>query len=401
MIKKIVQYHLIPLAIAIGILSLVYALLPNENSSIKTIQLTNETGVKNGLFPDFSAGVSTELAFMSSLKNPNQITLFGSSEFSGNSNYFPYKFLTDSLNINCLAFGKAYHQQLSILCELMAGREFLKGSKITIVISPGWFESDGTNPEAFLEFVTPNFLRKIIHDSLIGWEYKNHIGKFINENSHLFNGLSKEQLFLKDLYLMNDGNLFNKTLAQLNQFVRLKHRNRYYIKNVVYEPTLPENLPLKKWRFNTDSILKAEQLKFLASVQNDLYVNQEYFDTYLIESDGKQREGKVAEKDYLTSNELKDFEILLKFLKENDADASFILLPINPYFYENLSIQKPLIDHLSSEITKANFPFLNLYSFDKENYKKGMLRDVMHVGEYGWIIINEFMTKTYFENYEF
>lgn len=399
MIKNIGLYHLFPFSIALCIVLILYISIPSTTPTQKTIKLTHSSNVRNGLYSDFTGGTETELAFVSSLNNKNQVTLFGSSEFSGNSNYFPYKFLTDSLNINCLAFGKGYHQHLSILCELMAAREFIKNAKITIIISPGWFESDGTNSESFIDFVRPNFLRKIIHDTLIGSEYKNHVGKFIYENSSLFNGMTKELHNLKDYYLMHQGSYFSSMLANSRIYIQQKHSNRYYIPNVKYTASKPENLPLKKWRFNTDSLLQIEQSKFIASIKNDLYVGQEYYETYLIDENGNQRTGKVSEKDYLQSNEVKDFALLIKFLKEQNVDASFVLLPLNPHFYENLSVQEPLVNYIVKELSKAEYPLLNLYCYDKNSYPKGMLRDVMHVGEYGWIMINKFIYDTYFDNH--
>ena len=83
------------------------------------------------------------------------------------------------------AFGHAYHQSFSIYCELLAMQKYLKGSKICIFLSPGWFESEGTNIEAFLEFATPNLLERIIKDEGITLVEKKGIGNYLHRNKYL------------------------------------------------------------------------------------------------------------------------------------------------------------------------------------------------------------------------
>jgi len=395
MIKKIVQYHLIPLLIASCSVFLFYFFTPIVSHNTKAkIQIHNEL-VPNGLFPNFDNGLISELALMSSLNTPHQVTLFGSSELNSISNIFPYTFLKDSLQLNCLAFGHAHHQNLSILCELMAGRPFLKHSKITILLSPSWFEGEGTNPEAFLEFVRPNFLRRIIHDSLIDDKYKLHIGQYIAEHSSYFDGITKELDNLKNFYLSKNGNYVNRIMAKAKIHIQSVHSNSYCISKVNYIPAPHTNSERKKWKWDTDSMLNKEQSKFLQNVKNNLFVDQEYYETYLLEDDGSQKKGSVANINYLNSPELKDFNMLLDFLKENEVNASFVILPLNPYYYENIGLQKPLVKQLANSIISANYPLLDLSCFDKNDYKKGILRDIMHPGEYGWILINEFISKTF------
>ncbi len=395
MFQKIVFHHILPLSIAFFSVFLIFSVLPEAKKYQKIITYTQEEVVPNGLFANFDNGVTSEMALMSSLKSPSQITLFGSSEFNSSARYFPFLFLKDSLHLNCLAFGHAHHQNLSILCELMASKTYLKNSKVTILLSPGWFEGEGTNPEAFLEFVRPNFLKRIIHDSLINEKYKYHLGKYIHTNSIYFEGMTKEMSYLRDLYLAEKGNFINRFFSKATLHIQSIHANRYYIPNVSYLLANEKKSIRKKWKTNIDSLLLEEQNNFLATVTNNLWVDQTYFETYLLEKDGSQKKGQVAEIDYLASPELEDFELLLQFLNENEVNASFVILPLNPYYYENLLVQKPLTDYLSQIISDAHYPLLNLSCYEKSNYRKGILKDVMHPGDYGWILINDFINTTY------
>ena len=87
--------------------------------------------------------------------------------------YASYNFLPDSLGIPALGIGHAYHQELSILSALLAAGKKVDGSKVCIVLSPGWFYPGGkTIPQAFIEFVRPNFLNSIINDKSIDEKYR-------------------------------------------------------------------------------------------------------------------------------------------------------------------------------------------------------------------------------------
>lgn len=393
MLKDFFTYHLLPLFFALLLIGLFYSIIPPANKKQNLKIVKDEEIVENGLYANFDLGIKPELALISSIHSKNQITLFGSSELSAKVPLHPYLFLKDSLNINCLAFGRAHHQHLSILCELLTAKEFLENSKIVILISPSWFEQKETNPQAFVEFVRPNFLRKIINDSTIDEKYKLHIGKYIYDHKEYYNEMNKEMIFLMEAYLLKTGK-FTLQL-RLKHFIQNFHANRFYIENVKYIPATPVPGKSKNWNKNIDSLLHSTQKKFLQSVKNNLYVEQEYYDSYLLDENHKQRVGYIADIDYMNTPELQDFELVLTFLAENKADASFVILPLNPYYYKNLHLQKEFIEHLSQQITNAKFPLLNLFCADTSQYTPGLLKDVMHTGEYGWILINKFIETNY------
>lgn len=393
MLRNLFYYHILPLVAALVIITLFYFIVPSSPKKYSLKNFEGKETVEYGIYANFDQGIDTELALISSINSKNQITLFGSSELSGKSDFFPSNFLKKECNLYCLSFGRAHHQHLSILCELMAAKDYLKNSKITILMSPGWFEETGTNPQAFVEFVRPNFLKKIITDSTINNEYKLHIGEYIYKHDNYFTQMSKEMNYLKDFYLLHSKK--DNMLLKIKLFLQTYHANRFYTDNVRYIPAKPVNTERKQLAINIDSLMHSLQTEFMQNVQNNLYVEQSYYETYLLEENKEQLEGKVEEIDYLNTQELKDFEMVLWFLKDNNVNASFVILPLNPYYYKNLSAQENLINYLDQKIKKANFPLLNMYCSDTTKYTPGTLKDVMHVGDYGWVKINLFLEKIY------
>ena len=55
------------------------------------------------------------------------------------------------------------------------------------------------------------------------------------------------------------------------------------------------------------------------------------------------------------------------------------------------------MNRVERDIAGYGFPSLNMYVPKKEDYQPATLKDVMHLGDYGWMTINEFLMETYHE----
>ncbi|MDC1186710.1 D-alanyl-lipoteichoic acid biosynthesis protein DltD [Crocinitomicaceae bacterium] len=344
-----------------------------------------------GLVPNYSNGLSTEMMLMSSLSRKDQLTLFGSSEFSSNPNssyiYFPEK-----LGIPTMGFGHAFHQSFSIYCELLAGNEYLKGSKIVIFLSPGWFETEGTNSEAFLEFVPPHFLEKIWMDESISVDYKVEIGRFIAKNAEEFSNLTSRMQTFKTLYESEcEVNLASKLRTKLEKNYPVFNKGNKIKYSVEEAPTIQhEAIP------NFRNLRGLAQKNFLnACANNNLFVDSLYFNEFILQSDGSLKTGNVKPIDKQNSAEYKDFLLLLKLLKDKEVNCSFVIQGLNPYYYSNLEEMNPIIRSIINELENADFPYLNMFTSRKGDYQPGSLNDVMHLGDYGWLQVNEFIYNTY------
>lgn len=346
-----------------------------------------------GVISDFSKGEDSELQVQASLKNPQQITLFGSSEFS-DSPYCSYFFLPDTVGISTLGVGRAHHQSLSILCELMAASQDLEGAHLCIIVSPSWFETKGTNSQAFTDFVRPNFMKRIVADTSIPASYKQHVGSYIYHHQLEFSAISKPMGFLMDEYEIAQPFGYHALHGNLSRFLKTIYAASYSIENIVYKPTQFEPLAPQPWTPDQPLYLKQLQEKFLESItNNDLFISDTYYDRLIQE--GAPERGRVKIPNLDANEELTDFSLLVQFLALRKADCSFVIQPLNPYYYENLSDHKPLIDSLTAIIQAHHFPCLNLFVYDQSSYEPGVLKDVMHLGDYGWMKINFFLDSLY------
>jgi D-alanine transfer protein len=375
------------LILALLLCSLVLKFAVNSGGG-KTITVRGGKISERGLLVNLRDSVQQELELLGSLRDKNGITLMGSSELTTESAYIPYTFMPDSLGIRLNAFGHAHHQTFAIYCQLLAMREELKGAKVCILLSPGWYESEGTNIEAFLEFVRPNFLKKIISDKAVPDNAKKEIGKFLSLQYDLIDSPSSEIRYLTDFYKYADlpvlGNYFKERAATCDR--------------VNYVLTANKQLPAKKTSYSWDKNIRFLEEKFVASVKsNSRFINDEYFKLYVKQADGTLLSPEFTELNTKNNRELQDLYLLVDLLKKSGAEPCFIMQGMNPHHYQHLDRFDPVLKEITALLEKNNFPFLNLFVSNKKEYKPGTLNDVMHMGDVGWLKMNRFLYTTYYE----
>lgn len=366
--------------------------IPRESREMESQLVSGTPKRYSGKYANADKGDFVEVDLLGSIKSPDQLTLLGSSEFNL-TNYATYNFFPDSLGIPVLGYGHAYHQNLSILIELLAANEFLEGSNICIFLSPHWFEINGTNIEAFIEFARPHFLNKILHDTAISLEYKIHIGKYIDAHYYDIDGVSATMDGFRDLYIAHKTLGIDKYILWAKQSLipNRKHTNtRYQIDAMAPIQLDSQQVDFKKLQRE----LQSEFVKQVTT--NDIYVQDDYFTTYIQTNGREYRKGLLHELDR-SNQEYHDFTLLLKLLKERKVNASFIMQGVNPYFYDDMGKNDEFYHDMVQLIEDNNMPCLNLYVSDTGKYDPAILKDVMHLGDYGWMKANEFIYQTYYE----
>lgn len=391
MIKKIFTYHLLPFLVSITLVFGIYILVkPSLQFEKKAVTVKTKYPKFKGRIATFDTDSTAEAKLAFSLANKEQLTLFGSSEFS-ETPYVTFNYLADSLNIPVMGVGHAYHQSLSILVELLAMDEYNASSKITIFVSPTWFEK-GTNTQAFAEFVRPNFLRRIIKNKSLDVKYLAHIGAYIYNNQKDFSRISVTmQVALS--HFQNNASI--NPITKLDEQLKSIYSDSNQIATVNYSfPDTVFNVQSQPHPF--EMYRTQAQNNFLKKVtNNNIYVEDSYFKEHLSERKGKP--GKLEPINLESNDELEDFKLLVDYIAEKKMDASFIIIPVNPYHYGNTADYNPLIKEIEKNINMHRFACLNLFTSNKKEYQPGTLRDVMHFGAYGWLKVNQFLYQHYYE----
>ncbi|WP_343632160.1 D-alanyl-lipoteichoic acid biosynthesis protein DltD [Fluviicola sp.] len=386
------KYHLIPIAISLGVLYLLNFLLATYYRPAQKpehIVVSGTAGYERGIIADFY-NKQTEIELIGSLSDKQKLTIFGSSELALGEAYSSYYFMPDSIGIPTIAFGHAYHQNLSIACELLAAGDNLNGANVCIILSPGWFETEGTNIEAFLEFVRPDFLRRIIHDPSIPLSNKLRVADFVRDFYSDINNPSVELTYLKNM------SLYGRYSWMPGKFNELPLN---IIPHVDYQVvSAPKKLEKAKRTVDWASAKKRTEQDFLKTCRNNSsYIDSAYYVDNLLKN-GTYRRGKV-EPDK-SDREFEDFQLVVEILKRHHCKATFVLQPLNPYHFDYMYRFTPIQKRIRQELSRAHFPLLDMYRTDKSRYVPGTLKDIMHPGNRGWIEVSEFLVKRYRHLYE-
>jgi len=336
-----------------------------------------------------------ENQFLNNNYTTETIFLLGSSELTSTNSALPYKFIPSYFSTNVKAVGHAGNQCFSIFTQLLANNNRLKNAPIVFIISPGWFEAKpalGTTSKIFLEFNSERYLN-LINKNISDLEFVNYAKKRISMMYYEFNSPSLE-LKLMNFKHMSSLSIFHKffyfPLIKIDEYLlKMKEIN---IKNNILYP-VNKRLPIlcESIKINWDSLKNcAKNNEIRNSSNNNLGIDNDYFTEFI---HGKK--GKVEPVSMSLNQELSDFLILVKFIKAKHINAAFIISPLNPYYYKNLKKLDTTIDIIKCELEKNGFKYLNLYESDTNKYEKPILHDVMHLSEYGWYRVNEFIIKFY------
>jgi D-alanine transfer protein len=386
-IGEFVKFHLAPAALSVVVICiLMYIFSAYGPKQIKgTTIISGQQQRIRATFANCEEGNQAEIDLAGAFKNKRMLTVLGSSEL-GSDAYSPYYFLSDSLNLPTMGYGHAYHQSFSMYCELLAMGDLIDGSRICVLISPGWFATEGTNIEAFLEFVRPNFLKSIAHNSNINMADKLEIGRYIYENIDQIDQPGPTIRYFSNLYAVR-GNTF------LRSFVEgIKNTTS----SIEYDITLPSIPARQPNDIDWEAKKKILQEDFVSDVSNPVYVRDDYYKEHLQTEEGKLRIPDPTVLEPSSDNrELADFKLLVALLKKHNVKASFVIQPLNPYYYNDLEKYNEIVSSVLQTIDQHNYPYLNMFVTKKNEYEPGTLRDIMHLGDYGWLKIDQFLWKEY------
>ncbi|MNJ86139.1 hypothetical protein D3C87_36260 [compost metagenome] len=384
------KYHLIPIILSILLIYCLNAVASRYiviGNAAETEIVSGVAVSERGMFNNCTKK-QAEIELMGSLQDKSKLSVFGSSELQ-DLPYSCFLFLPDSMGIKTTGFGHAYHQNLSIACELLAAGDKLNGANVCVILSPGWFESEGTNIEAFLEFVRPNFIRSIVHNPSIPKKDKLHIANYVHDHFSDINDPSNELIYLNSMSMYENKKWIPNTFEKYSLQRLKKVEYRVTSKKTGKKTPFPVDWELTKNR------LQQEFLK--TCTNNSIYVDSFYYTTYLLK-DGKFSKSKMDPVEL--GDEFNDFKLVVEILKRHHCNATFVLQPLNPYNYDDLSQFDHVRSQIKSELKKAGFPLLDMYVTNTKEYTPGILKDIMHPSNRGWMEINAFLTDHYKKLYE-
>jgi D-alanyl-lipoteichoic acid biosynthesis protein DltD len=404
--KKLIFFYLFPLIISLYFTYL-FAINPFVNKILFGIKpYIPMTNPYFNYIPNYDEKIEYEKQFLSSNDTSESIFLLGSSELTNNTSGIPYNFISNHFTTKIKAVGHAGNQCFSIYSQLLANFEKLKNAPIVILLSPSWFEhkyATGTSSQAFLEYNSERYIKNI----------------YLNNSDESFKDYESYRISLLNSDFINPSlplKLLNfKKDTSKNFFLSLYYRPIDEVQKILMRIKLHIVVPDYKTpslkipdsrkeitsdllNINWDSLENVSNKETLAKATNNNWgINNIYYTKY-IKGRTYYIEPVIEPVDSENNQEYKDFIMLLKLLKEGNANASFIIMPLNPYFYTNLKELTPTINSLQNELNIYHYKSLNLWVDDSTKYDKGLLVDVMHLSDFAWYKVDKFIVDNYHLN---
>lgn len=404
--KKLIFVNLFPLAI---VLFIIRFLAHNDyiNSILFPSKVEDSQSCSDfNYIPNFIDNPGYEENFLlNDSSQKSTIYLLGSSELTSESEAVPYKFITNNFPVKIKAIGHAGNQSFSIYCQLLANENRLNNTRIVFILSPGWFASKyskGTTSEIFLEYNSEQFLKNIFNGDD---HFRDYAGKQIAQFYCEFNAPSLPLKLINFKYRSSVSLLHKIVYAPLIYLdIFLMNEKEAIINSVSKDKvSIPIQIsysinekPIVDW----DSLLTASRLHVLLNATNNtIGVSNEYYSEHL-----NVNTGKVQPVKNIFNQELKDFKMLMKFIRTKNIDAFFIIQPLNPLYYNNLATINPVIDEVREELrgnkNQKGYDFADFFVTDTTQFDRGILDDLMHFSNYGWYKVNQRIINHYNLNNE-
>lgn len=319
------------------------------------------------------------------------IYLLGSSELTSNGPFISYNFISDHFPVKVMGIGHEGNQCFSIYSQLLSRSHFLNNAPVVIILSPGWFEAKparGTTSAVYLEYMSDAAVREM------------------QETKLPEDFLTYANLGLADFYPELNAPSAAYRLAHLKARSQKSFYHRLWCAPLrswnaltdMFRATLKKNNHRREYqpdtvvcRINIDSLLQvSKEQTLLNATNNNMGIENDYFQQYV----GNKR-GNIYPVSDRHNRELEDCRRLIQLLKAAHARASFVISPLNPYYFRNLHDLDPVVSSIEEEIHKAGFNTLNLFTSDTAKYDKALLGDIMHMSPYGWMQVNKFIINEY------
>ncbi|AHF08092.1 D-alanyl-lipoteichoic acid biosynthesis protein DltD [Desulfitobacterium metallireducens] len=337
---------------------------------------------------------------------PDILPVYGSSEFSAESEFHPSK-LFDAKPTGFVPFllGRGGSQSLVHVLSLAAQGETLHDKKVVVILSPQWFVTGGIATSYLDQNFSPLQAYQILYDPNLSEQIKQELSHRLLEFPEV---LKKYPILKNNLVLYSQQETPNairsflmigvgridkwrlevQDLYKVATFVPLVNREAI-ARNAVSLP--PQTLDWVQLREN------AQKRGLESTKSNSWGIVDSYYKKYiepeLAQSFGSEKGAKLN-----PSPEYQDLQLLMKVLKEQEAKALFVIVPVNGFWYDYIGFltqERTAYYTRIREMSQHNG--FEVADFSQHEYDRYFLQDIMHLGWKGWVAVDQAMDQFYHE----
>jgi D-alanine transfer protein len=401
------KYHILPLISAFLIAFLIwnYTAVSGYIGDVARLRYLNKQAVHDDFYPNLIDYPAAYERMQAVLPDTNGLLILGSSELTGDdsSGFIPYRWLNKYSPYNVLAIGHAGNQAFSMLTQLASLDRYIDSSRIVIILSPIWYlgtNAAGTSSELFLQYSDREILRNILSNEQLDTAVRTHILRYVRlQYSHIVSPSPElKQMRYEGIgFAATAENLVYAPLKVYNQWVIQADQ---YWRGPVDDANGRKSLGTARYSLKSpmpdvDSLMQLALLQHKAvSSGNNWGIEDTYYREHINGSHGLI---KTLPNRY--NVELRDLEVLAAYLERKQVNALFIMQGVNPFYYNHLNDFKPVDNQINEILRQHHLSYYNMLEYDTTRYVKGMLKDIMHYGAYGWLTLNREILHHY-ENHE-
>ncbi|MDH2054270.1 D-alanyl-lipoteichoic acid biosynthesis protein DltD [Achromobacter marplatensis] len=305
------------------------------------------------------------------LRTGDRLVILGSSELTSNDlRFVPYRYLADELQMPVLAYGHSGFQSLGMQLVLAALADDLSpASRVVVMLSPGWFDGDG---------------------GLGADEFKEHANPLLPRLLKQPEGRAELARWLRD---KGDARVAWSMVAEQAYVFRQRLVDLWAPAYAAPVPEREREGPAAAARVvDWDALASQAQEAEQSQMGGNRYaVRDEFFNKYLrsIPEGGKT----AYQPQPLTGrDELRELTALMALLRQHDVNALFVMQPLHPMVFKDLARFEPIQRDVAALCQRYAMTCMDMYSAP---FEVGMLRDVQHLGELGWLRVNQKIAQVF------
>ncbi|NME82252.1 D-alanyl-lipoteichoic acid biosynthesis protein DltD [Clostridium sp. SM-530-WT-3G] len=320
------------------------------------------------------------------------VMLQGSSELGSPVSQVPANFFPIDGMDPLITSGRAYAQHINQLSVLGSEDNTDKERKVALMLSLQWFDQkDGIDPGSFQANFAPVQFYSLLANDKISDENKMKYAERVETLLDSSQQFTPEKLYAK-LYT-SDGFVdkvarvvFYPYFTGRKVIVDLKDKGLLYKK--LKELPNKENVTARTVDWDEES-KKAQSEAEAKTTNNDFYVYDSYYDTYLRNGLESFKDSKSDIK-LMESKEFDDYQLYLDICKDLGIEPYIIIMPTNGRWYDYTGLSKEdrdeFYDKVEEMAEEKGFEVLNLKD---EEYTPYFMCDVMHLGTKGWLKVDK------------
>lgn len=327
---------------------------------------------------------------MKKVLGESSIPVFGSSELSAADElaYPPSLFHHGNSDFNMILIGRGSMQSLHHAISLGALEKDIPNRKAVLILSPQWFTQSHLSSESYASRFSERMYVEFMKNKKISYETKLQISE--RAKSLMSTDMKQLERICKyeEIYLKHSFNpILYAEMGIYNCFMNLKQD--FSLNQAIRELPLSEEDTVQISSLDFSSLLpRAEEIGKEACTNNDFYIYDEYYDTYVRDVLESSKDSKT-DASYQVSPEYDDLKLFLDVCKEAGISPLIISIPVNGFWYDWTGFPKDDREAYYQNIRNICDEYqVQLADFSDKEYEPYFLKDIMHLGWKGWVYLD-------------